>query len=65
MADMHQSSDSHQRALPEKVELPQITGLSTAFPMEIESSSQTSPHRMGEDRAPLRHEPGRSSRGLN
>ncbi len=65
MADMNQSSDSHQRALPAKVELPHITGLSTAFPMEIDSASQSSPHRMGEDRSPLRHDGGRSSRGMN
>lgn len=58
MADMHQSSDSQQRALPAKVEIPQITGLSTAFPMEIESSPKQGPRRNGEARQPRRHESG-------
>lgn len=58
MADMHQSSDSQQRALPAKVEIPQITGLTTAFPMEIESSPRQGPHRAGDARKPHRHESG-------
>ncbi|MBO6513248.1 MAG: hypothetical protein JJ974_04710 [Phycisphaerales bacterium] len=58
MADMHQSSDSQQRALPAKVEIPQITGLSTAFPMEIESSKGPNPHRGGDTRKVRRHDAG-------
>lgn len=58
MADMHQSSDSQQRALPEKVELPQITGLTTAFPMEIDSQPRQTPHRNGDTRQPRRHQSG-------
>lgn len=58
MADMHQSSDSDQRALPAKAGLPQITGLSTAFPMEIESQPMPSPTRKGDDRKPRRHKSG-------
>ncbi|MGJ8637352.1 MAG: hypothetical protein ACSHX5_10950 [Phycisphaerales bacterium] len=58
MADMRPSSSSQQRALPAKVEIPQITGLTTAFPMEIESSKGPNPHRSGDARKAHRHDPG-------
>jgi len=62
MADRRPLSDSEQRAmggLPAKVELPQITGLSTAFPLEVESQPEPSPSRKGKGREPRRHESGR------
>lgn len=58
MAEINNPSDSPQRALPAQSSFPQITGLSTAFPMEIESQSESSPHRKGVEREPRRHESG-------
>lgn len=58
MAEINKPSDSPQRALPAQSSFPQITGLSTAFPMEIESQPESSPHRKGVEREPRRHESG-------
>jgi len=65
MAEMNNSSNSDQRGLPAKATptptcLPKITGLSTAFPMEIESIDEPSgPHgRVAKSRQPRRRESG-------
>jgi len=69
MAEMGNSSNSDHRGLPAKATptptcLPKITGLSTAFPMEVESVDEpSSPQRRGDGalrgRQPRRHESGR------
>ena len=65
MAEMDNSSGSEHRALPAKATptpscLPKITGLSTAFPMEVESVDEpASPNRRGDGgRQPRRHKSG-------
>ncbi len=66
MAQMNEPSNPNPRGLPAgsaaPARLPQITSLSTAFPMELEGDAQVSkaPHRMGGDqgREPRRHPSG-------